>query len=199
MSTWPASPQPWHWWGVFVWFLIPLCSYLVSCHLGIEMVASNVPTGFHLDFPTFPSTGSSRKHEVFWSLGCSFLKPKTSLWLFFPSKSTQYCYKGLHWWLSGKEPACQCRRCKRFQLSPCVGKICWSKWKFLAGVNSKCSMYIYSGTICFWRKSHDIELMWIPVFVRMQTYLRTTNSKFTSKWNRFSLFSTYYKIIGLRK
>ena len=26
-------------------------------------------------------------------------------------------------WLSGKESACQCRRCKRHMFSPCVGKI----------------------------------------------------------------------------
>ena len=34
---------------------------------------------------------------------------------------------GLPWWLSGKEPACQCRRCG---FSPWVGKIPWRrKWQ----------------------------------------------------------------------
>ena len=27
------------------------------------------------------------------------------------------------WWLSGKEPACQCRTCTRCTLAPCLGKI----------------------------------------------------------------------------
>ena len=34
------------------------------------------------------------------------------------------CHTGLLWWLSGKEPACQCRR-RRFD--PWVGKIPWKK------------------------------------------------------------------------
>ena len=35
--------------------------------------------------------------------------------------------KGLPWWLSGKESACQCRRCKRCGFSPWVGKIPWRR------------------------------------------------------------------------
>ena len=31
--------------------------------------------------------------------------------------------KGLPWWLSGKESACQCRRCRRCGFDPFVGKI----------------------------------------------------------------------------
>ena len=34
---------------------------------------------------------------------------------------------GLPWWLSGKEPACQCRRCKRRRLDPWVRKIPWRR------------------------------------------------------------------------
>ena len=35
--------------------------------------------------------------------------------------------RGLPWWLSAKEPACQCRSC---EFSPCVGKISWKrKWQ----------------------------------------------------------------------
>ena len=33
-------------------------------------------------------------------------------------------YGGLSWWLSGKESACQCRRCG---FDPCIGKIPWRK------------------------------------------------------------------------
>ena len=41
-------------------------------------------------------------------------------------------------WLSGKEPACQCRRCRRCVFDPWVGKISWRrKWQptpvFLSG------------------------------------------------------------------
>ena len=37
---------------------------------------------------------------------------------------------GLPWWLSGKESACQCRRCWRWVFDPWVGKIPWSrKWQ----------------------------------------------------------------------
>ena len=33
-------------------------------------------------------------------------------------------------WLSGKEFACQCRRCRRHELYPCVRKILWRrKWQ----------------------------------------------------------------------
>ena len=34
---------------------------------------------------------------------------------------------GLPRWLSGKEPACQCRRCGKHGFNPWVGKILWSK------------------------------------------------------------------------
>ena len=38
--------------------------------------------------------------------------------------------KGLPWWLSGKESACQCRRHKRHRFNPWVGKILWRrKWQ----------------------------------------------------------------------
>ena len=37
---------------------------------------------------------------------------------------------GLPGWCSGKEPACQCRRCKRRGVNPWVGQIPWSrKWQ----------------------------------------------------------------------
>ena len=31
------------------------------------------------------------------------------------------------WWLSGKEPACQCRRCKRCRFNPWVGRTPWRR------------------------------------------------------------------------
>ena len=37
---------------------------------------------------------------------------------------------GLPWWLSGKDSACQCRRCKRHGFNPWFGKIPWRrKWQ----------------------------------------------------------------------
>ena len=30
-------------------------------------------------------------------------------------------------WCSGKESACQCRRCRRHRFDPCVGKIAWRR------------------------------------------------------------------------
>ena len=37
---------------------------------------------------------------------------------------------GLPWWLSGKESACQCPRCRRHKFNPWVGKIPWRrKWQ----------------------------------------------------------------------
>ena len=34
------------------------------------------------------------------------------------------------WWLSGKEPSCQCRRHRRCKFNPWVGKIpCSKKWQ----------------------------------------------------------------------
>ena len=39
-------------------------------------------------------------------------------------------HEGLTRWLSGKEPACQCRRRKRCEFDPWVGKIPWRrKWQ----------------------------------------------------------------------
>ena len=37
-------------------------------------------------------------------------------------------------WLSGKELACQCRRCKRHRFNPWVGKILWRRARQPPGV-----------------------------------------------------------------
>ena len=43
---------------------------------------------------------------------------------------TKYACIGLHWWLSGKESTCQCRRPRRCELDPWVRKIRWRrKWQ----------------------------------------------------------------------
>ena len=41
-----------------------------------------------------------------------------------------YYFCPLPWWLSGKEPSCQCRRHRRRKFDPWVGKIpCRKKWQ----------------------------------------------------------------------
>ena len=41
-------------------------------------------------------------------------------------------HTGLPRWPSGKESACQCRRCQRYRFDPSVGKIPWSrKWQLI--------------------------------------------------------------------
>ena len=43
---------------------------------------------------------------------------------------TYYSCLGLPRWLSGKESACQCRRCRRYRFDPWVGKTLWRrKWQ----------------------------------------------------------------------
>ena len=50
------------------------------------------------------------------------------------SQGTVDYWKSEHYqlprWLSGEEPACQCRRCRKWQFNPWVGKIPWRrKWQ----------------------------------------------------------------------
>ena len=67
-------------------------------------------------------------------------------------------YQGLPWWLSGKESACQCRRCR---FDPWVGKISWRrKWEstqvFLPGKSyAQRSLVGYSPWVCQ-RVRHDL-------------------------------------------
>ena len=57
-------------------------------------------------------------------------KPYNCMWV--------YNYLRLRRWFSGKESTCQCRRCRRLEFDPWVGKIPWRiKWQpapvFLSG------------------------------------------------------------------
>ena len=49
-------------------------------------------------------------------------------------KRLRHHFCGPPWWLSGKEPACQCRWCKRCGLDPWVGKIPWRRKRQLTPV-----------------------------------------------------------------
>ena len=71
-------------------------------------------------------------------------------------------------WLSGKESACQCRRCKRYRFNPCVGKIPWRrKWQsapmFLPGkLQGQRSLVGYSPWGCtrVWHDLATIQGQW---------------------------------------
>ena len=43
------------------------------------------------------------------------------------NKWGEWIWKGFPGGASGKEPACQFRRCKRYGFHPCVRKICWRR------------------------------------------------------------------------
>ena len=63
------------------------------------------PWSFHLDI----LVSSPYKQDVAGTIG------------------SKYTWPGLPWWVSGKEAACQCRRC---QFDPSVRKILWRrKWQ----------------------------------------------------------------------
>ena len=69
-------------------------------------------------------------------------------------------YEGLSWWLSGKESACQCGRCRRHGFSRCIRKIPWRRaWQrtlvFLLGKSHvQRSLVGYSPWGC--RVRHDL-------------------------------------------
>ena len=72
-------------------------------------------------------TGSQRvRHD--WATELNWLKDKLRMLLNFCKSVTKV--SGLPSWLSGKEPACQCKRDRRWRFSPWVGKIPWRrKWQ----------------------------------------------------------------------
>ena len=70
------------------------------------------------DWVTFTLLGSN------WKSMISKVRPNTHILY------THVTSVGLSRWLSGKESACQSRRCKRHGFDPSVGKITWSrKWQ----------------------------------------------------------------------
>ena len=58
--------------------------------------------------------------------GAFFLEPAKSIWCSTIGPNNNNMTNAFLI-TSGKEPACQCRRHKRHQFNPCVGKIPWSK------------------------------------------------------------------------
>ena len=68
--------------------------------------------------------------EQIWFDSSSRMSPYNILQLCFPVMCLLIFKLGLPMWLSGKESACPCRRCKRCWFHPWVGKNPWSrKWQ----------------------------------------------------------------------
>ena len=93
----------------------------------------------HYILMAFKSMGTGGLWEPATSLkfGCSILP-----WILGGDFKSDYGYLGLpwglFWWLSGKEPTCQCKRLKSCGFNPWVRKILWRRaWQptpvFLAG------------------------------------------------------------------
>ena len=97
----------------------------------------------------------------------------------------KYSQSGLPWWHSGKESACQCRRCRRHWFDPWVRKILWRrKWQptpvFLPGeFHGQRSMAGYS----LWG-SQTVGHDWACTPLSIHTGMKkpTVASKGTSMW-----------------
>ena len=98
-------------------------------------------------------------------------REKLSYWPFLASV-------GLPRWHSGKESACQCRRCKRCGFDPWVGKIPWSrKWQptpvFLPGkLHGQRSLVVYSPWGC--KELHMTECAHTHTFTHIHIYGKVT-------------------------
>ena len=109
-----ASPtqKPWIWASSGSWWWAMKPGVLQSIDVGSRHTSSIVEPWKHLlsERSQTPKTIYNRIPFIWHSD-----KGKTIEWRGFP------------WWLSGREPACQCRRCR---FDPCVWKIPWrKKWQ----------------------------------------------------------------------
>ena len=66
---------------------------------------------------TWAFTGAAGSRSLTWGSSVSAPSPDT--------KQDSHPFPGANWWHSGKETACQCRRCKRRGFNPWVGQIPW--------------------------------------------------------------------------
>ena len=94
--------------------------FLTNFYSTWKSVKANPLLGFSLDLDLINPQGPKR---WLWLLVWGPRDPREILLL--PSQS-----RGLPWWLSGKEPARQCRRCKRYGFHPWVEEFPWRrKWQ----------------------------------------------------------------------
>ena len=111
----------------------------------------------HYILMAFKSMGTGGLWEPATSLkfGCSILP-----WILGGDFKSDYGYLGLpwglFWWLSGKEPTCQCKRLKSCGFNPWVRKILWRRaWQpmpvFLSG--ESCDRRAWRATIHMFTKS----------------------------------------------
>ena len=92
-----------------------------------------------LSFPGHPSNSFLRRedaaHTRVSAFGTALPHHTISLKLHRPKKSPkvggicplQWMGKGFPGGTAGKDPACQCRRHKRYKFQPCVGKLPWRR------------------------------------------------------------------------
>ena len=93
--------------------------------MGSQRVGHNCDFHFHYSHLTFLLALKYYCILMFSSLSDhSFLNSLRGFFFFFLP------HHRLLWWLSGKESACQSRRCRRHRFDPWVSKILWSrKWQ----------------------------------------------------------------------
>jgi len=133
------------------------------------------------------------------SMGCKELDMTKLLTLFYTHTHT-YIHKHTHkyvlsWWLNGKEPVCQCRRCR---FDPWIRNIPWRrKWQptpvFLPGKpHEQRSLVGFSPWDCK-RVGHDLATKQQHTYICMCVYLPLLYP-FTCQWT-IRLFPClgYYK------
>ena len=93
-----------------------------------------------------------------------------------------YQHTGLPWWLSGKEPACQCRR---YRFNPWIGKILWRrKWQstpvFLPGeFHGQRILMVYTPGL---QKNQTWFSNWTTITATTTNNTKSSVSDFTEIW-----------------
>ena len=110
-------------------------------------------------------------------------------WWLLPMFATSVLSLGLPRWLSGKEPTCQCKRCRRQEFDPWIGKIPWSrKWHPLQYSCLENSM----GRGTWWVMVHGVTES--QTGLSMHTcFLRAPLSSFLYFFNQVPVFSYLLK------
>ena len=103
----------------------------LSWALGLDPKLDNAVSGSHIAFLQFLIKGMQLLFLLLQSSPLTFPHHPRALSLLLARSAWQV---GLPGWLSGKEPACQCRTHKRPGFDPWVGKIPWRRaWQAIPG------------------------------------------------------------------
>ena len=145
LCEWSMVYPFWSWWTSGFSLIFKTCNlselFYVKCHVFLEIYPVDPGSLVHVTVPSPPRFGvpsccKSGGHLLCESLFLGSLFCSASVYLPYrchPVMMTEpfslMCsYTGLPWWLSGKESACQRRRCMGF--NPWVGNIPWrKKWQ----------------------------------------------------------------------